>query len=216
MIYDNIILLYDIILSAAHHRSVVRKCRFAYIIYYYNRNSHHRRRPRGRTLISRSILILSELLWSSCSLVIIVVVVVIYTSLCFFSLSDIIGRPLSLHSTPPRRAVLIILYIISRGIYPNTCSTTFASALYDFKKQSIMRTGAPLHRHPDDSLQNCTHPCTAQRPASSISAHTSYNRHYPPPPAGTCALCQHFGVFYCGYKRVSPSEPLSNNTGPLC
>lgn len=30
------------------------------------------------------------------------------------------------------------------------------------------------------------------------------------------ALCQHFRVFYCGYKRVSPSEPLSNNTGPLC
>lgn len=89
--------------------------------------------------------------------------------------------------------------IATPGISPNTCSTTFASTLYDFKKRSIMRTPLPasyIHRF------RYTPPPPLLPP--------------PPLPFRTCALCQHFRVFYCGYKRVSPSEPLSNNTGPLC
>ncbi|KAL4089258.1 hypothetical protein QTP88_024315 [Uroleucon formosanum] len=81
--------------------------------------------------------------------------------------------------------------------------------------QSIMRTGAPPAPPPGRlpaKLQSPLHRTTF----GVVYSHIHRTLATPPPPAGTCALCQHFGVFYCGYKRVSPSEPLSNNTGPLC
>jgi len=78
-----------------------------------------------------------------------------------------------------------------------------------------MRTGAPPAPPPG------RHPAKLQSPLHHTTTGVFYPHIHrtaatPPPPVGTCALCQHFGVFYCGYKRVSPSEPLSNNTGPLC
>lgn len=196
--YDNdIILPYQLSLFRSASAYVGRIVANIIIVF-----SHHRLCPAsGWTLISRFALNhLSTPLRSrflSLSLVaaaaaVVIIIVWMYISF-FFSSQYYRESPL----TPP----MIIVHYIPRDLYEHLFDNIRIRALYDFKKQSIKGI-APCHP-------------TARRPTTSIRTYRSRCT-LAPLPASTCALCQHFGVFYCGYKRVSPSEPLSNNTGPLC
>lgn len=69
-----------------------------------------------------------------------------------------------------------------------------------------MRTGAPLHRHPRDRLQNCSHPCTAPPPASSIRAYIAL----PPLRHRRPAHAHYVNTLGC-FTAVIKEYPLANH-----
>lgn len=146
----------------------------------------------------------------------------LYIALFFSLFNIIIARSLSLYH---HHAILIILYpagfirtLVRQHSRPHymTLKSSLSCVYWCTASAPPAPTGdctptPPLTR--DCGLQTAATPAPHHdRRIHSLSAHIYRSI----PPAGTCVLCQHFGVFYCGYKRVSPSEPLSNNTGPLC
>lgn len=65
--------------------------------------------------------------------------------------------------------------IATPGILPNTCSTTFASTLYDFKKQSIMHTPPP----PASSIHNSSTDPAHAHYVNTLGCFTAVIKEYP-------------------------------------
>jgi len=146
---------------------------------YYNRNSHHHhRRPRGRTLISRSILILSELRSGpahSSSLSSSLSSSSIIHGFVFFLFPTLSRGPYH-HSTPS-----LLYYILYPAGFIRTLVRQHSHPHYVTLKSSLSCVLVhPCTATPTTRCKTALTPCTAPRPASSIypHIHRTHSRHH--------------------------------------